>query len=130
MGRPTVQAQKVGKHDRDIARIEDLRHNLPVNIYIEVLHVAATTGKLREYDNQGTLLGVKDISSNQQLDTAKYLVDKAMPNKAPARIEAAPSLSLEQAVEAPEELTTDQLKHLAYGTDEPIITDVEHADPS
>ena len=115
MGRPALIAQKVGKHDQRINEIEALRHGMPVNVYLEVLHIAATSGKLREYDDHGNLLGVKDITGNQQLDTAKYLVDKAMGNKAPIRIEVVPELSNEQAASTPELLTIEQLKHLAYG---------------
>jgi hypothetical protein len=119
MPRPTLLATKAGKHDQDIARIEDLRHNLPVNVYLEVLHIAATTGKLRDYSEDGTLIGVKAISPDQQLKTAQYLVDKAMPNKAPSRIEATPELSNAQVAESPELLTMDQLRKMAYN--EPTV---------
>ena len=125
MPRPLLQVQKIGKHDADIAAVEGLRHTMPVNLYLGVLHVAATTGHLQEYDEKGVLTGVRQVTANQQLDAAKYLVDKIMPNRAPIRIEAAPELSLEQAVENPQELTYDQLQRLANGTAD---TDVKIVD--
>ena len=94
-----------------------MRHDLPVNMYLEVLHIAALHGKLRTYDQDAVLTGVKDISPDQQLKAAQYLIDKAMPSKAPVRMEAAPELSYDQVTSSPEQLTLDQLKHLAY--DEP-----------
>jgi len=88
---------------------------MPVNVYLEVLHHAATTGKLREYDDDGVLQGVRDISPDQQIKAAQYLISKAMPDKAPLRVETAAELSHEQIVSSPQEISVEQLQKIAYG---------------
>lgn len=129
MARRIIQATKVSKHDKAVSEIEDLRHGLPVNMYLGLLHSAATLGQMPEYDEKGILIGVRQVTQNQQLDAAKYLIDKAMPNKAPVHIEATPELASEQAITNPRDLSIDQLNRLADNSqtdpdDTPEVADV------
>lgn len=89
-----------------------MRYRLPVNQYLEVLHRAATTGQLYEYNARGDLIGTRQVTPKEQLETTRYLLDKAMPDQAPQRLDQPDELTMESQVANLQALDTDQLRRL------------------
>ena len=87
MGR-VIRARRISRRDEHQAIVDEMRRALPLNQYLQVLHVAATQGKLLIHDPKtGQLVDARDISSKEQIDVNKYLIDKLMPARALERVE-------------------------------------------
>jgi hypothetical protein len=112
VGRKTITAHRIGRHETAQKAIEDMRYNLPANMYVAVLHRIAVQGQREKYDARGNLIAIEDVSEKVQVDTAKYLLDKVMPTHAAMRIEAPEDHSTVSAAQHLDQLSTDELRRL------------------
>jgi hypothetical protein len=101
--------------DRRLREIEEIRAGLPVNQYLMVLHSAAVTGKIPEFEYpDGDIRRapqptgrMKDIHPDLQVKVASYLVDKAMPDRPAPDTPDVPTIG--EAPPNPKNMTRQQL---------------------
>lgn len=62
-------------------QVENLRTSMPLNVYLFLLHQAATTGAIPLLTDQGQPSGeFSELKTSERIDTLKYLINKQMPD--------------------------------------------------
>lgn len=113
---------------------ENLRYTLPVGQYLHILHVAATTGKVPVLDSNGradTQAEWGTITPKEQVDTAKYMMDKVIPNRAPTSEELGHDSdvdTIDVSSESFDRLTDRDLMKIADMDDNEDILDYDESD--
>ena len=96
--RQAVRQRKQTIIQRKMGQVEAIRYAIPTDVYIQVMHVAATTGQLmvidpetyqplEEINEETGKLGpvLTPLGTKDRMDQMKYMVDKAMPNRLPSQ---------------------------------------------
>lgn len=105
---------------RELTRVavEAARANLPLPMYLNLLHEMALSGKIPILSPTGQVVGYDTVDARQRVETIRYLIDKVMPDT--KAVEVSTTLSTDHDAQASEavlrEMSTAELLRIATAT--------------